>query len=357
MAEDINRGMCSRGHEVTVLTSRMKGLPGDLKEGNLRVMRVSCLRRQPFRATFLSMAAYLLVGLVPALRLLHTWRPDLIHVHFAVPAGALAWMLQRLTNIPYVLTTHLGDVPGGVPEKTSHWFRLVYPFTHRIWREARQVVAVSAFTRQLALVHYTVSIRVILNGVDLHNIKPSRKKVDQIPRIIFAGRFIEQKNPVQIVRSLAELDGLAWQCVMVGDGPLLEKVEQEINARGLKERFTLTGWIPPQEVLAWFDRSDILFMPSLSEGLPVVGVQALAKGLAIVVSRIGGFLDIVDDQENGFLVDSTDPTGFSSALRKLLVSRNALQKCQRASLAKAKQFDINRVVAQYESIFKDVAHG
>ena len=125
----------------------------------------------------------------------------------------------------------------------------------------------------------------------------------------------------------------------------------------MQERFTLPGWVTPDEVLAWFDKSDILFMPSLSEGLPVVGVQALAKGLAFVVSKIGGFVDLVDQGRNGFLVDGCQPSGYSIALRQLLSRKDTLKRFREASLQKAVHFDINRIVGRYKNIFENVVRG
>jgi glycosyltransferase involved in cell wall biosynthesis len=356
-AQDICHGMVKRGYEVIVLTAHHKGL---LKEDNvdgIRILRLPSLRREAFRADFLAMEGYVLSGLWVGYRFIKRWRPDAIHVHFAVPAGALAWVLSKLTGVPYVMTVHLGDVPGGVPEKTRSWFKWIMPFTHPIWRDSKHVVAVSAFTRQLALEHYTRAIEVIPNGVDLDRLRPADIKVNETPRIVFAGRFMVQKNPMQIVHTLAELKGLPWQCVMLGDGPLMPQVQQTIEEQGLQERFTLPGWVTPEEVLNWFDKSDILFMPSLSEGLPVVGVQALAKGLALVVSNIGGFVDLVNEGQNGYLVNRNQPSGFSIALQKLLSHQDGLQQFREASLHKALQFDINRIVEQYEHIFEEVVHG
>jgi glycosyltransferase involved in cell wall biosynthesis len=138
---------------------------------------------------------------------------------------------------------------------------------------------VSRFTRQLALKKYDVKIQVIPNGVDLETLKPSRIQLNEPPRIVFAGRFMAQKNPLQLVQTLNEVKKLDWQCVMIGDGPLMQDVRRTIAELDLGDRFQLPGWIDPQDVLNWFDKSDILFMPSRSEGLPVIGVQALAKGL------------------------------------------------------------------------------
>ena len=109
-----------------------------------------------------------------------------------------------------------------------------------------------------------------------------------------------EKNPVQVVRTLAELQALPWTCVMIGDGPERQTVEQEIDRFGLNGRFTVTGWVTQDEVMDWFARSDVLFMPSFMEGLPIVGLQGLAMGLAIIATRVGGFLDLVESQRNGY---------------------------------------------------------
>jgi len=353
-AEDICRGLTKWGHEIKVLTAHIKGLPREEERDGYTIVRLSSLRTQPYKASFLSMAAYVLAGLWTGRRLILSFKPQVIHAHFAVPAGALAWALSRFTGIPYVLTVHLGDVPGGVPEKTGGWFRWIYPFTRSIWRNANRIVAVSEFTRQLALKNYNVKIQVIPNGVDLSTMQPDLIHLNQPPRIVFAGRFMAQKNPLQVVQSLNQLKKIQWQCVMIGDGPLMQDVRRAVAESGLEGRFQFTGWIDPQEVLNWFDSSDILFMPSRSEGLPMVGVQALAKGLAIVASHVGGFVDLVDNNKNGYLIRQEDAGEFRTSLLGLLSDSNRLLSFRNASLEKAKYFEINQVVKEYENLFQSV---
>lgn len=353
-ARDICRGLARRGHDVKVLTAHYKGLPTRESDEGVDVMRLRSWRGQPFRAALPEMAAFVLAGLWAGRRLTRAWQPDVLHAHFAVPAGASAWMLSRATHIPYMLTAHLGDVPGGVPEKTDHWFRWLLPFTHRIWRDAARVVAVSNYTRDLALKHYNVPIDVIPNGVDVSALAPSEIKLNDPPRIVFAGRFVTQKNPLLVPRVLATLKDLRWECSMLGDGALLEETRAEIARLGIADRFHLPGWVTPQTVLDEFARADILFMPSRSEGLPVVGVQALARGLALVVGRAGGFVDLVTEGKNGSLHDPDDSDGLSSSLRALLADASALRRARQNSLARAAEFDITRVVDAYEHLFKEI---
>jgi L-malate glycosyltransferase len=97
-------------------------------------------------------------------------------------------------------------------------------------------------------------------------------------------------------------------------------------------------------------------MPSLTEGLPVVGVRALATGLAVVASRVGGFLDIVDEGINGNLIDLERPQGYALALQRLLENPERLKAFRQASLQKAHDFDIHKVGDAYEEIFKAVLH-
>jgi len=351
VAEDICGKLAKRGHQVKVLTTHVKGLLREEERNGFHLIRFRSLRLQPYRATFLSMVVYVLAGLWVGLRLISSFKPDVIHAHFAVPAGALAWMLSRVSGIPYVLTVHLGDVPGGVPEKTDEWFRWIYPFTPNIWKNAKEIVAVSEFTKQLALKKYKEKIQVVPNGVDLSALIPNRIFLNDPPQIVFAGRFMEQKNPLQFVQTLNELKELKWQCVMIGDGPLMTDVKCAIAEFGLEDRFQLTGWIDPQDVLTWFGKSDILFMPSRSEGLPVVGVQALAKGLAIVASRVGGFVDLVDDDRNGYLIQKTEAAKFSVFLSALLSDPKRLLSFRIASLEKARSFELDQIVKEYENIF------
>lgn len=357
VAEDICRGLAGRGHEVLVLTSHLDDFPREETRDGYEIVRVPVGRKLAYKASFIDMFGYILSGFGPGLRIIKHWKPDVMHVHFAVPSGALALPLSVLTRVPYLLTAHLGDVPGGVPDKTAGWFKWVFPLTPPIWKFASKVFGVSKFTRKLVQESYSLDARVIPNGVDLELLDPGEISVENPPRIIFAGRFVTQKNPIQVVRALAQLQDLPWQCVMVGDGPLREDIEQEIVANGLDDRFTLTGWIAPDEVIDWYAKSDILFMPSLSEGLPVVGVQALAMGLAIVASPVGGFIDLVEPGQNGFLLKEQGVLMGVASLRELLTTPELLIAFRRSSRQIASRFDIQYIVDSYEAEMLAVMQG
>jgi glycosyltransferase involved in cell wall biosynthesis len=337
-----------------VLTAHLQDLPEIEEQPNLTIYRLKSLRKEPFRAGLMAMAGFVGASLLKGFPLIRNWKPDVIHVHFAVPAGAAGWLLSRLSGVPYILTAHLGDVPGGVPEKTGKWFKFIFPFTPPIWHGAAAVTAVSQFTCNLAITSYHVPVQVIPNGVDIETINPGEITLNQPPRIVFAGRFMPQKNPVGLIRILERIKSLDWRATIIGDGPLRLAVEQQVEAAGLDQRVTLTGWITPEEVIKWYQESDIMLLPSLSEGLPVVGVQGGAMGLALVLSRAGGNVDLVESEKNGVLLDAQDEAGFADALTDLLGNPQKLLAQRKASRQMAARFDLRQVVADYETIFEGV---
>ncbi len=355
VAEDICTRLIKKGHSIRLITSHFGDLPKyELKSG-VEIFRVSCGRKNAFSATFMSMLIYIIRGYLTALSIIKEQRPDVIHVHFALPAGVLGWLIKKVKHIPFLMTVHLGDVPGGVPQKTDKWFRWIKPFAPAIWRSADKVVAVSNYTKELSIKNFTVPIEVIPNGVEIERGFHVKSQKNEFIQIVFAGRFVEQKNPLLVIKVLSEIKDLHWQCKMLGDGALKIEMQELINKLDLTDRISFSGWITPEQVQGILARSDILFMPSRSEGLPVVGTQALASGLAIVAGKVGGFTDLVEQGKNGFLFDPEDTKGMVNALRRYCTDRDFLQRNKKYSFEIAKRFDINKIVDKYESVLQQVA--
>ncbi len=361
VAKDLSEGFAALGHEVKVLTADLLG-KGDedhpRDDSPMELIRVKTLRKDPARASLLAMITFLTAALFRGMVVILRWKPDVIHVHFAVPAGPAAWLLSKITGVPYLLTVHLGDVPGGTPEKTDRWFRVVKPFTYPIWQDAGRVIAVSEYTRQLAQKSYPVPVEVIHNGIDLMLFPVEKVEVHQPPRIVFAGRFVPQKNPLLVIKTMAELADLDWELTMLGDGALYDQVKQEVHNLGLEDRVRLPGWVSPEEVRKQFLWSDILFMPSRSEGLPVVGLQALAAGLAFVVSDIGGFVDLVENGTNGYRISSTGgKSEYIRILDKLISNKSNLKRFKRNSQIIVEKFNLKLVTRKYlDEFFHMIGH-
>ena len=346
--------LAARGHRIYVLTAHYGDLPEREEKGNLVIDRVRSCRTQSFRASFKVMACYIFKSIWHGLSVIRKEKPDLIQAHFAVPAGAAAYVLSKLTRTPYVITAHGGDVPGGAPQKTDKWFRYVQPFTRPFWKKAAAVTSVSEQTKHFAQQHYAVDIQVIPNGIDTNQFQPGSFLPHKTPRIIYIGRFSPEKNAIAVPQVLSSLLDLDWDCMMLGDGPQMEAVKAAIVEHGMQERFTLAGWVTPDEVKSHLAESDILLMPSLLDSMPMAGLQALAMGLALVISRIGSCPDYIDEGKNGYLVQPGDNQGYAEALQILLSDKQRLQTFREASRAHAMHFDLTQAIDDYEAAFQRI---
>lgn len=352
---DVCTHLAARGHQVYLLTALFGDLARKDVQGNLTIERLPSCRTQAFRAGFATMACFILKAILRGSRVMREFRPDVIQAHFAVPAGAAAYVLSGLFRVPYVITAHGGDVPGGAPQKTDKWFRLVQPFTRPFWKKAARVISVSEQTRRFAQQHYPVDIQVIPNGIDTQACQPGTFDPRQPARILYIGRFSPEKNAAAVPVILDRIRGLDWRCAMLGDGPQMEDVKQSLTDLGISERVELPGWVSPQEVNQWLARSDILLMPSLLDSMPIAGLQGLAMGLALVLSDIGSCPDYIDEGRNGFLVPPGDVEGYAEALRQLLSDKELLKSARTASRAHAQRFDLTQAIDDYEKILAEAA--
>lgn len=355
IARDLAISLAKRGHRILIVTSHFQGLPNRVTVDGIEIVRLEVNRKEAFRAGFETMLKFVVAASFYTIFQLKDFKADLIHAHFAVPAGAAAFASSIVKRIPYILTVHLGDIPGASPEKTGKWFKRVYPLTKIIWNKAAYIIAVSEFSRSLSLQSYPVDIEVIPNGISREIVFPNLPiEVNDPVRIVFAGRFVPQKNLKQIINSLEKIKDLNWRCRLIGDGAEREVIESLIREKGLKEKIDLPGWLAPEEVTEAFRNSDILFLPSLTEGLPIVGIQAMASGLAMVVSNAGGNPELVESGKNGFTFDPHDTDGFASALRKLIEEKELLNQFREASYEMSRDYDIDVVTDRYEAAFRAV---
>lgn len=354
VAKQVAGRLAARGHEIRVLTGGFRGLANDSTEDGVRVLRVHTPRAKMDTCTVSEMGMHVAGAFPSVLVNAWRWRPDVIHAHFAVPTGALAWGARVLGGVPYVITAHLGDVPGGVPEQTDQLFRWLGPPCRAIWRRAAACTAVSSFVARLAREAYGVSPVVIPNGVERD---PEPGFLDPpIVRILFVGRFSIQKAPALAVRAAAQLREQNWRLDMVGDGPLRVEVEEAIAATGLTDRVHLHGWCPQERVTELMRQSQILLMTSHQEGLPMAAIEAINHGMTVVATDIEGLHDVVRNGENGILCERS-PHALAEALDGLIADPQRRRALRQAAHAHAASFGLDETAARYEELLRAHAKG
>ena len=356
MARNIACGLARRGHEVKVQTVRLRGLGKKEMSGGVDVRRSFGFRRRADFCTVPEMAGYLAGAFFPAWRLAASWRPDVIHAHFAVPSGVLAWLLRKLTGIPYALTVHLGDLPGGNPDQTDHLFRALNPLIRPIWRDAGAVSASSLFAAGLARSAYGIEPQVIHNGISMAGRPSTARTPGETLRFVAVGRFNPQKNFPWMIRALARCR-FPWKLDLIGDGAQGDEIRAAVRETNTVDRVHLCGWLPEEKMRETLALSDVLLMPSTSEGNPVSVIEALKQGVSVVGSTTPGLSDLIEDGGNGYAVPIESPEPFLEKLQCLADDRALLAAMKARSLEMSAQFDIDVIARKFEDFLAGVNRG
>jgi glycosyltransferase involved in cell wall biosynthesis len=288
------------------------------------------------------------LGLVELVGLCRRVRPDVVHAHSS-KVGILGRLAAALARVPVRIYTVHGwsfAAYGGAGGRLYLWLeRLVRPLTTAI-------VCVSESAREQGLAAQACDRErsiVIHNGVDVESFTESPRH-GAPPRIVSVGRFAYPKDFATLVEALERVDGdyRAW---LVGEGPLLPEVEEALGAPRLAERVQLLG--SRDDVPGLLAASEVFVLSSRSEGFPVSIVEAMAAGLPVVASDVGGVAEAVADGETGLLVPPGDPAALAEAVGRLLGDVELRQRLGAAGRARARAcFDLPGFRAAHLELYR-----
>jgi glycosyltransferase involved in cell wall biosynthesis len=343
------------GHIITVVTSRFAGLPHQEQNGGVTVHRIPSLRRRQDRSNPLEQALFILSASVWILSLIPRFKPNATLAFFGVPSGAVAWLAEKIYDIPYIVSLRGGDVPGFRPYDFDVYHKMIAPFLRVIWRNAGAVVANSNGLRQLAnTFDPRFDIPIIPNGIDLQAYQPPDRDWS-FPRLLSVGRIVHQKGLDLAMRALGGLKEFDWEWRIVGDGPQLAALQSLANELGISERVFFLGWQSRAQLMECYQRANIFLFPSRHEGMPNAMLEAMASGLPVIASCIAGNEELVVDDKTGYLAPSEDVEAFQTALRKLLSNTALRQQMGSASRRHAEEnYSWESTARQYSLLLEKV---
>jgi len=347
-ALNVAKALMARGVSVTVLTRKTEGLkPYEIIQGIPVHRKINVL---PLGKLF--GLTYMLTAFLFLVKMRRSY--DIIHCHLAqgfhCPAALLCKALFNKHVIIKVGAT------GPLSDFETLKKVLFGKYFLKLLRHADRLVAVCSQAQQDAQKNGIPASRLlgIPNGVDIDYFKPAHHlRINNL--ISFVGRLDNMKGVDVLLNAFSLLkkkqkDALLY---IVGNGPDREKLEAMARDLSIKERVVFTGEI--HAVLEQLQKSAVFVLPSFSEGLSNVVLEAMACGLPVVATNAGGTIDIINHGENGILIDPRDANQLSDALLKILSDQELGPRLgSRARMTVAENFSLNRVVDKYIELYSAV---
>jgi glycosyltransferase involved in cell wall biosynthesis len=264
--------------------------------------------------------------LATLLPLVRQWQPDVIHLH----VFWLWWLAKDIrdqTGIPLVYHVHSldraeYDYGEGPPECLTQW-----QVQQQAILESDRVIALSQHERQLLLEYCPGAVdrvRVVGNGIE-----PLSAAFDQRPNsapiVLYSGRFVERKGVRELLAAIPLILRHVPNTQFVLAGGHRDCPGEEMARWWLppdldkwRKQIHFTGWLPPDKVANWYQKADILAVPSWYEPFGMVILEGMIHGTAIAATAVGGPAEILEDERTGLLCPPRDVVSLAQILLRLL---------------------------------------
>jgi len=364
----------SQENEVHVIAPHAPGIPREELMNGIPVFRFKyCFEKwqtlaydggilpslKQNRMRVLLIPLFLLSQCFLMLRLMRKHRYDIVHAHWMIPQGLVAALTRPLarTGSSLVITSHGGDM-----------FALKGKLLTRIkqWATARadQLTVVSSTMKTKAInlqLKEETCVTVIPMGIDSHHLFIPPPPDTQRRGLLFVGRLVEKKGIEHLVTAMPLVlkEHPDQHLTIVGHGPLFETLQELCKELGVTDHIAFMGAVTNQDIPRYLQRSAITVFPSIvtdsgdQEGTPVAVMESLACECATIVSDYPGARDIIEDGENGLLVEQKAPDQIAAAINHLLANPDVRKKMGAAGRQTVQQdYDWSVISAKFTTLFQ-----
>ncbi len=363
----------SQENEVHVIAPHAPGIPREERMNGIQVFRfkycfekwqtlaydggiLPSLKQSRMRALLIPF--FLLSQSCLMLKLMRQHRYDIVHAHWMIPQGLVAALTCTFSRRSVlVITSHGGDMfslKGKLLTRLKQWA------TSR----ADQLTVVSSTMKTKAInlqLKEETRVTVIPMGIDSHNTFIPPPPGTQRRGLLFVGRLVEKKGVEHLIAAMPLVlkEHPDLHLSIVGHGPLFGNLQELCAKLGVTENVEFTGAVTNQDIPRYLQRSAITVFPSIvtdsgdQEGTPVAVMEALACECATIVSDYPGARDIIEDGENGVLVDQKEPNQIAAAINHLLANPDIRKKLGAAGRQTVlRDYDWSVISAKFMTLFQ-----
>jgi glycosyltransferase involved in cell wall biosynthesis len=259
-------------------------------------------------------------------------------------------------DTPYLLTLQEGDDLAGIEKKV----KLTGPFARmftQIFSRADEIQAISHYLMSWAFkMGAKGEVRLVPNGVDLDLFRPQPKIALPGKIIITTSRLVTKNGVDTLIKAMSHLPS-DYRLMILGDGPLRERLKQLAYNLGIEDQVEFTGVLPHDQMITYLNQADVFCRPARSEGLGNSYLEAMALGLPTIGTPVGGIPDFLINKETGWLCEVDNDVQIAATIKKILDASN--KDDVKRVIAKAKQlvcdrYSIEIVAASMAKIFANI---
>ncbi|MGH3978649.1 MAG: glycosyltransferase family 4 protein [Pseudonocardiaceae bacterium] len=298
-------------------------------------------------------------GAVAFLLALATKRPDLVHLHTAsygsfARKATLAW-IAAAARVPVVLHIH-GAEFSLFHERAPRSLKTVIRAT---LTRAKVVVALGdCWAQRLRAIAPEAHVTVIPNAVPLREAAPDWSGEEHV-HVVFLGEIGDRKGSFTLLEAWSQIISDPWcagtaHLTLAGNGEV-ERARRAVERLGLTSSVQVPGWLPPERARTLIGSAQVLALPSCNEGQPMAVLEAMASGVCVVASNVGGIPDLIESGTTGLLVPPGEVEALVAALRHAITDHDTRARLGRAARERVRtDFDAAVVWRRVDALYREV---
>lgn len=338
--------LIEKGHQVDIACSINQELKDELMRLNVKVFNIP-FSRKPYN--FINLKAY------TSLKKVITENGyEIIHSHTPIASFICRLITRRSKSIKRIYTAHGFHFYKGAP--IINWI-IYYPIEKYLSKYTDVLITINKEDYERASKKMQAKKTVLINGVGIDfkkitqslDIDQKKTELHILPNtfvILSVGELNKNKNHQLIIKALHKITNEDFIYLIVGEGPLKSKLKKLISKKNLQSKVRLLGY--RFDVNEIYKISDLFIMPSKREGLPVAVLEALSNSLKIIASNIRGNKDILEEYEQGILVDKLDIESFYNVLKSEI---NDLKSKKQIIISNfLNKYELNQILSRLETV-------
>jgi glycosyltransferase involved in cell wall biosynthesis len=347
VCQGLSTALAKRGHHVDIVTSGCKNFPEHERRNGVNIHRVRCFRRNVSYTNSLELATVLYPMYVKALELISRHPYDINHTHFIIPTGFVSHWVYLKTHLPYIITAHGSDIPGYNRDRFRFEHQLLAPYWRCIIKRSRGIISPSIALKQLIHKKIDAQITVIPNGFNPTDADGAFEGKENM--VLMVTRMFERKGVQYLIEAIRKMS-TEWEFVIVGDGPYLPRVRA--LAAGLKQRVQIKGYIKGAPLFELYRKAKIFVFPSSKENFPIVLLEAMDAGCAVITTLDKGCCEVVG--QAALKVEPRSAGQIRSALNYLMGNEEEVKRLSLQARKRVAELAWPEIARNTEAYFEEV---
>lgn len=345
---EISKHLVELGHSVDVITMHYKELPKfEIIEG-IKIYRLPCIRLKKEVSNFFEMLTFV-ISTIFSLKKFKIKDYDIIHTHFIIPTGFIAYLIKIFYGKKYIISSHGSDVKGYNPDRFKLFHIILKPFWLLIVKNASFIITPSQHLKNLILQNtngvYSEKIIPIPHGINFYRNQVFKKQ----KIILYSGRLFERKGVQYLIKAFDNMNN-DWELRIAGDGYYrkdLERLTKSINGK-----VNFLGWLSKNDLIKEYKKSSIFVLPSSEESFGMVIIESMLFGNAVVTTKNAACQEVVSS--SGLFFNDKDSNDLRKNLLKLINDKYYLNYYQKKALQRVKKFNWPNIVLKYVNVYRNV---